>query len=124
MSRPERSRHSYLLALLLACARPVEPADCLNERQEARNLALQGQLEAASRLLERIKARCGANSASEIQHIGKLIEEKTRAKRALEQKEAEERKLRQQSPSRDFVAWATQKDGAVAGKPSQPICAA
>jgi hypothetical protein len=124
MSRPERSRHGYLLTLLLACARPGEPADCLNERQEARNLALQGQLEAASRLLEHIKARCGANSASEIQHIGKLIEEKTRAKRALEQKEAEERKLRQQSPSRDFIAWATQKDGAVAGKVGPPLCAA
>ncbi len=127
MSRLDGPRRSYLLAAFLAatsaCGRRGEPEHCLPERQQARNLALQGHSEEASRLLENVKANCGPNSASDIQHVSKLIAEKAQAKRAREQKETEQTKLRQQWPSRDFVAWATEKDGAVTSKLNQPVCA-
>jgi hypothetical protein len=119
------------LAAALACAAlacqspgaPAEPASCLDERQEARNLALRGEVEAAQAVLDRVKASCGANSQSDIQHITKLIAEKTAArveKERLAQIVTEEL---EKFPSRGFVAWATERGGEIAGKLSQVECA-
>jgi hypothetical protein len=115
---------SLALTLLftLACAERGEPAACLDKRQQARNGALQDRLEEAARLLEQIKAECGPNSASDIQHIGKLIAEKRAARQQREQQAEAARALQRQFPSRDFVAWATSRDGAITGKTAGATC--
>lgn len=110
-------------SLLGACAERGEPAACLDTRQQARNDALQDRIEEASRLLEEIKSKCGPNSASDIQHIGKLIAEKTEARRERERLAAEAGELRLKFPSQDFVAWATSKDGALGDKAADAVCA-
>lgn len=109
--------------LLASCANRGEPALCLDKRQEARNLALQDQIEEASRLLGEVKAQCGPNSASDIQHIGKLIEEKKQARRERERLELTRSETRQKFPSRDFVEWATVRDGTISGKVTEVTCA-
>jgi hypothetical protein len=111
------------LGLLGACQQRGEPAVCLEKRQLARNAALQDELETASRLLEEVKAQCGPNSASDIQHISKLIANSTQAQLERARSEAAERELREKFPSRDFIRWATAKDGAVASKVSDVTCA-
>jgi hypothetical protein len=109
--------------LSLGCAQRGEPAACLDKRQTARNLALSGELEPASRLLEEVKAECGPNSASDVQHIGKLIAEKTEARRERERLSAARSELREKFPSRDFVEWATARDGDVDDKLATVRCA-
>jgi hypothetical protein len=109
--------------LSLACAARSEPAACLDKRQTARNLALADQLEPASRLLEQVKAECGPNSASDIQHISKLIAEKNEARRERERLAAARSELRQKFPSRDFVEWATARDGNIDDKLVNVSCA-
>lgn len=109
--------------LWLGCAQRGEPAACLDKRQTARNLALSGQLEPAARLLEEVKAECGRNSESDIQHIGRLIAEKTEARREDERLSAARSELREKFPSRDFVEWATARDGNVEGKLAGVSCA-
>ena len=110
-------------ALESGCESRGEPALCLDQRQEARNLALRGDVEAAQRLLEQVKQSCGPNSQSDIQHITKLIAEKTAARekqRRLEQEKSDEL---QKFPSRSFVEWATARGGDIGGKVAAPTCA-
>jgi hypothetical protein len=114
------------LAAALACqsrGAPAEPASCLDERQEARNLALRGEVEAAQAVLDRVKASCGANSQSDIQHITKLIAEKTAARLEKERLAQSVTEELEKFPSRGFVAWATARGGEIAGKLSQVECA-
>lgn len=111
------------LWLGLGCARRGEPAACLEKRQTARNLALSDQLEPAARLLEEVRAECGENSASDLQHIGRLIAEKTEARRERGRREAAQRELREKFPSRELVQWATARDGKIDGKLARVSCA-
>lgn len=107
----------------MACETRGEPAACLDQRQEARNLALRGEIEPAQRLLDQVKQSCGPNSQSDIQHITKLIAEKTAARakqRELEQARSAEL---QKFPSRSFVEWATERAGDIGGKLAAPRCA-
>jgi hypothetical protein len=108
---------------LLACQTRGEPPACLDQRQEARNLALRGDTEPARRLLDQVKANCGPNSQSDIQHITQLIAEKTAARekrRELEQSRSAELA---NFPSRSFVEWATARAGDIDGKLTQTVCA-
>lgn len=114
---------AVLVLLSLGCAKRGEPAACLDKRQTARKLALSDQLEPASRLLEEVKAECGPNSASDVQHIGKLIAEKTEARRERERREAARSEVRKKFPSRAFVEWATARDGDIDGKLTTVSCA-
>lgn len=112
--------------LALACqsrGQPAEPAACLDQRQEARNLALRGEVEAAQAVLERVKASCGPNSQSDIQHITKLIAEKVAARLEKQRAAERERELLETFPSRSFVEWATARGGDIAGKLSTVECA-
>jgi hypothetical protein len=107
----------------VACETRGEPPACLDQRQDARNLALRGDIEAAQRLLDQVKANCGPNSQSAIQHITKLIAEKTAARD--EQRELEQRRTAElaQFPSRNFVEWATARAGDIGGKLARTSCA-
>jgi hypothetical protein len=118
-----RSWAGVSVLLVLGCTQRGEPAACLDKRQAARNLALSDQLEPAARLLEEVKKQCGPNSASDIQHIGKLIADKTEARRERERLEAARSELRQRYPSRDFVEWATARDGNIDDKVGTVTCA-
>jgi hypothetical protein len=113
----------YVLAASLGCATRGEPPDCLEQRQEARNRALAGDLEQAEGLLERVKQRCGPNSQSDIQHIGKLIAEKKAARREREEREANRSALLREFPSKSFVEWATDRAGDISGKVPSVSCA-
>jgi hypothetical protein len=110
------------VVLLGGCTQRGEPMACLDKRQESRNLALQGELDRAGALLDEVKAMCGANSASDIQHIAKLIAEKTEARERAERAEAAKQELAQKFPGQAFVAWATARDGDVAGKTPSVRC--
>jgi hypothetical protein len=114
-----------LLALALAagCANRGEPAACLDQRQEARNLALRGEIEPAQAVLDRVKATCGPNSQSDIAHIGKLIAEKTEARLEKQRLARLEAERLEQFPSRGFVEWATARGGDIAGKLPKVECA-
>jgi hypothetical protein len=112
-----------VLAAGLGCPTRGEPADCLDTRQEARNLALAGDIEQAQLLLDRVKERCGPNSESDIRHITKLIAEKTAARREREEREASRRALLREFPSRSFVEWATERAGDITGKVPSVSCA-
>lgn len=124
------ARRAVFLAVCLAvalalpaCETRGEPAACLDQRQEARNLALRGEIEPAQRLLDTVKARCGPNSQSDIQHITKLIAEKTAARdkqRELEQSRSAEL---EKFPSRSFIEWATARAGDIDGKLARVTCA-
>lgn len=107
----------------LACETRGEPPACLDQRQDARNLALRGDIEAAQRLLDQVKANCGPNSQSDIQHVTKLIAEKTAARDR--QRELEQRRTAElaQFPSRNFVEWATARAGDIGGKLAHTSCA-
>jgi hypothetical protein len=114
------------LAVALACQSPggpPEPASCLDQRQEARNLALRGEVEAAQAVLDRVKGSCGPNSQSDIQHITKLIAEKTAARLEKERRAQSVSEEHEKFPSRGFVAWATARGGEIAGKLAQVECA-
>jgi hypothetical protein len=106
----------------LACETRGEPPACLDQRQDARNLALRGDIEAAQSLLDQVKASCGPNSQSDIQHVTKLIAEKTAARdkqRELEQSRSAEL---QKFPSRGFIEWATARAGDIGGKLARTSC--
>lgn len=118
-----RSWAAVSVLLALGCTQRGEPAACLDKRQTARNLALSDQLEPASRLVEEVKAECGPNSASDIRHISKLIADKTEARRERERLEAARSELREKFPSRDFVEWATARDGNIDNKLISVTCA-
>lgn len=107
----------------LACETRGEPPACLDQRQDARNLALRGDLEAARLLLDQVKANCGPNSQSDIQHVAKLIAEKAAARDA--QRELEQRRSTElaQFPSRSFIEWATARAGDIGGKLARTSCA-
>lgn len=109
-------------ALALACDSRGEPPACLAQRQEARKLALRGELEPARRLLDQVKQSCGANSQSDIQHITKLIAEKAAARDEQRRRAELERAELERSPSRSFVEWATARGGAIAGKVGEVRC--
>ena len=106
-----------------SCANRGEPAACLDNRQEARNLALRGDVEQAQVLLERVKTECGPNSASDIAHISKLIAEKTAVRLDKQRSEARQQALRKEFPSRDFIQWATLRGGDLEGKLATTECA-
>jgi hypothetical protein len=108
---------------LLACQTPGEPPACLDQRQEARNLALRGDIEPATRLLDQVKANCGPNSQSDIQHITKLIAEKTAAREKLRELEQSRSAELAKFPSRSFVEWATARAGDNDGKLARTVCA-
>ncbi|HTV20925.1 MAG TPA: hypothetical protein VMG12_19705 [Polyangiaceae bacterium] len=127
MPRPAVSLAAALalstISSTLGCETRGEPPACLDQRQEARNLALRGDIEPAQRLLDQVKQSCGPNSQSDIQHITKLIAEKTAARekqRQLEQGKSDEL---QKFPSRSFVEWATARAGDIGGKLAAPRCA-
>jgi len=124
-SRATRRAGWGLAAALLAsaCANRGEPAACLDRRQQARNLALAGEIEQAQALLDRVKAECGPNSAADIAHVTKLIAEKTAARREKERLEQSQSELLQKFPSRAFVEWATARGGDIRGKLLEPHCA-
>jgi hypothetical protein len=109
--------------LASACQSRGEPAACLDQRQQARNLALAGDIEQAQALLDRVKAECGPNSAADIAHVTKLIAEKTAARQQKEQLEQSQSELLQKFPSRAFVEWATARGGDIRGKLRDPHCA-
>ena len=111
------------LGASLGCATRGEPPDCLDQRQEARNRALAGDLEQAQSLLERVKERCGPNSESDVRHITKLIAEKAAARREREALEASRSALLRDFPSRSFVEWATERAGDIGGKVPSVSCA-
>lgn len=112
-----------LLGALAACESRGEPPACLDQRQQARNLALRGEIEPAQRLLDQVKQSCGPNSQSDIQHISKIIAEKTAARERQRQlEEAKGAELRQ-FPSRAFVEWATDRAGDIRGKLAATTCA-
>jgi len=111
------------LATGLGCATRGEPPDCLDQRQEARNRALAGDLEQAQVLVERVQARCGPNSESDVRHITKLIAEKTAARHERAQREASRSAQLQQFPSRSFIEWATERGGDIGGKVPSVACA-
>jgi len=113
----------FVLAVSLGCATRGEPPDCLDQRQEARNLALAGDLEQAQLLLDRVKQRCGPNSESDIRHITKLIAEKTAARREREEREASRSARLREFPSKSFVEWATDRAGDITGKLPSVSCA-
>lgn len=130
MAEPRRRRlfaaalsARWLAFVCLACATRGEPSDCLDQRQQARNRALAGDLEAAQALLDRVKAHCGPNSESDVRHITKLIAEKSAARREREQREASRKAELQQFPSRSFVEWATERAGDPVGKVPDVTCA-
>ena len=106
------------------CPNPAEPAACLDQRVQARNLALAGDIEQAQALLDRVKAECGPNSAADIQHVTKLIAEKSAARREKERLEQSQSELLQKFPSRAFVEWATARGGDIRGKLHETHCAA
>jgi len=108
---------------LVACENRGEPPACLDQRQEARNLALRGEIEPAQRLLDQVKQSCGPNSQSDIQHITKLIAEKTAARERQRQLEQSKNTELEQFPSRSFVEWATARAGATSGKVPGLTCA-
>jgi hypothetical protein len=108
---------------LAACENRGEPPACLDQRQEARNLALRGDIEPAQRLLDQVKQSCGPNSQSDIQHITKLIAEKTAARARQRQLEQSKSAELEQYPSRSFVEWATARGGAIGGKLPETRCA-
>lgn len=110
-------------ASVAGCATRGEPADCLDQRQQARNLALAGELEQAQVLLDGVKARCGPNSESDVRHITKLIADKAAARREREQREASHNAELLQFPSRSFVEWATERGGDITGKLPSVACA-
>jgi hypothetical protein len=112
-----------VLAAGLGCATRGEPPDCLDQRQEARNRALAGDLEQAQSLLDRVKQRCGPNSESDIRHISKLIADKTAARREREAREASRSSMLREFPSKSFVEWATDRAGDIGGKLSSVHCA-
>lgn len=112
-----------VLAASLGCATRGEPPDCLDQRQEARNRALAGDIEQAQGLLDRVKDRCGPNSESDIRHITKLIAEKTAAQRERAEREASRSALLREFPSKSFVEWATDRAGDVTGKVPSVSCA-
>jgi hypothetical protein len=112
-----------LLATGVGCATRGEPPDCLDQRQEARNRALAGDLEQAQALVESVQARCGPNSESDVRHITKLIAEKTAARRERAQREESRSAQLQQFPSRSFIEWATERGGDIAGKVPSVACA-
>jgi len=114
---------SCVLAASLGCATRGEPPDCLDQRQEARNLALAGDLERAQVLVDHVKERCGPNSESDVRHIGKLIAEKRAARRERELREASRSALLREFPSRSFVEWATERGGDITGKAPSVSCA-
>jgi hypothetical protein len=120
------ARRVLWLGLALGCENrgaPAEPSWCLDERQEARNLALRGDVEPAQIVLDRVKASCGPNSQSDIQHITKLIAEKTAARLEKERLALSVSEELEKFPSRGFVAWATARGGEIAGKLSEVECA-
>lgn len=107
----------------LGCATRGEPSDCLDQRQEARNRALSGDLEQAQALLDRVRAHCGPNSESDVRHISKLIAEKTAALRERERREANKSAELREFPSRSFVEWATDRAGDITNKTPSVTCA-
>lgn len=113
----------FVLAASLGCATRGEPPDCLDQRQEARNRALAGDLEQAQSLLDRVKERCGPNSESDIRHITKLIADKTAARREREEREASRSSMLREFPSKSFVEWATDRAGDIGGKLQKVSCA-
>lgn len=127
---PRRAASPFTLPRLLlaltaiGCANPGEPPACLDQRQEARNLALRGEVEAAQAVLDRVKASCGPNSQSDIAHITKLIAEKTAARLEKQHQAELERERLETNPSRGFVEWATARGGEIDGKLAKTECAA
>jgi hypothetical protein len=115
---------SLAAALALpACEARGEPPACLDQRQQARNLALRGEIEPAQRLLDQVKASCGPNSQSDIQHITKLIAEKTAARDKQRELERLQSAELEKFPSRSFVEWATARAGDIGGKLARVSCA-
>jgi hypothetical protein len=123
---PSCAARAAALALVLeaaGCQNRGEPPACLDQRQEARNLALRGEVEPAQALLDRVKAACGPNSQSDIVHITKLIAEKSAARLEKARLAQSRSELSEKFPSRSFVEWATARDGEVSGKLTKPECA-